>query len=110
MFDPVGETIKRCPFLHALVVTEGESFARDVAVNYSKTKAHEDASPVEKLENMAGNYSLFHGPQGILPLKNEVTNTPPQRSVISTIPTASISLSGFWVASLFSHLPSFALG
>lgn len=101
-FDPVGDSIKRCPFLHALKMTEGESFARGVAEGFSKTEATaEDATPVEKMQNVATNFCLFHGADGVLPLKKspQVKTTTCRASpvIAQALPTASISLSGFWV-------------
>jgi len=97
-FDPVGESIKKCPFLRALVVTEGESFTRDVVENFSKTSAtHEQTNPLEKLQNVATNFSLFHGENGILPLKNNTGAAVQKVPVVArSLPAASISLSGFW--------------
>ena len=107
MFDPVGDSVKKCPFLQALAVTEGESFARNVAENFSKTEntALCDSSPLQRLQNVATNFSLFHGKDGILPLKNRVQDqvstckAAPRHHVAKTLPVASISLSGFWVRS-----------
>lgn len=84
-FDPVGECIKRCPFLNALVMTEGESFARQVATDFSKAPGHgfeevvKPPSKLQEIQDVSQSFTLAHSPQGLLPL-----------------PVASLSLSGFW--------------
>ena len=106
-FDPVGESIKKCPFLRALVVTEGESFTRDVVENFSKTGiSQEHTTPLDKLQNVATNFSLFHGEDGVLPLKKHTPQAAAEVTPVAArvIPSASISLSGFWVLFKFGKL------
>ena len=74
--DPVAAGIRRCPFLHRLASTEGDDFARNVAVNPLAPATHDDDKihqrPVfEELENFSRTFRLFHGPDGVVPLANE---------------------------------------
>lgn len=74
--DPVAAGIRRCPFLHRLASTEGDDFARNVAVNPFGQATHNDDNiherPVfEELENFSRTFRLFHGPDGVVPLANE---------------------------------------
>eukprot|EP00210_Caulerpa_lentillifera_P000605 g586.t1 len=100
-FDPVGECIKRCPFLNALVVTQGESFAREVATDFSKFPNHTRnevvATPpqapnakLQELQEVSQSFTLAHSQQGILPL------SPPRPAAAAAAAAASLSLSGFW--------------
>lgn len=121
--DPVAAGIQRCPFLHRLASTEGDDFARSVAVNPLGPAGHGAAAappqrPVfEELENFSRTFRLFHGPEGVVPLANEkvehaasaaalsiATNDRPERNVDGGCrrlalgfgaPAASMSMSNF---------------
>ncbi|GMH34238.1 hypothetical protein BSKO_02072 [Bryopsis sp. KO-2023] len=71
-FDPIASGIQQCPFLHRLASTQGESYARNIAVNPSRPASTGGRRPIfEELENFTRTFKLFHGPGGVVPLANK---------------------------------------
>lgn len=97
--DPIGEGIKRCPFLRELASREGVAFARGVALDpLRQFRPREQADgldaavdgvvghslplgrrrPVfEELENFSRTFRVFHGPDGIVPLPKKAAAAAP---------------------------------
>lgn len=105
--DDVTEAIQKCPFLKALVQTQGEQYARRLATNtIEKALSSDKQNDHHQIHHSNKVFKAIHDKTtGIIPIikdniliqKNELIPEIKNHQNIITIKTASISLSGFFV-------------
>lgn len=67
----VKAAIKTCPFLHLVAEHEGEHYASKIALNPLKraSSSSQPIFPENEPESLAAAFTLFHGDQGVVPLR-----------------------------------------
>ncbi|GAX83234.1 hypothetical protein CEUSTIGMA_g10660.t1 [Chlamydomonas eustigma] len=103
----VNAAISKCPFLHGLALKEGHAYASSIAINPIIPDSSTRRPILEEEQDFASTFRLFHGPGGIVPLKNQLVNEainpkpvgarettdPPQlHRILSNAPLAVLSL------------------
>lgn len=74
--DALGQAIRRCPFLHRVSCSEGEAFARNLALSDPRQPSSKAPAEPASLDAVL---RLWHGDAGVVPLKRleEATRAPP---------------------------------
>ena len=69
--DAIGTAIRKCPFLHQVSADQGEEYARKIATRPALPAAAAGHGPVfeERSCDFEATLKLFHGPSGVVPLK-----------------------------------------
>lgn len=82
--DEVGAALRKCPFLHSVSASQGEGFARQLAVAPVQRPAAAAAAGAslvfpEDSSFMETAMKLFHGPGGVVPLQRFAEDAGPKR-------------------------------
>lgn len=101
----VEYAVRKCPFLRQLADTHGESYAVSIAINPTRPAPSFGNRPIlEEATDFAATFRLFHGTNGVLPLKScimpeRTVHTVSAQSVVPSVPHANV-LQGVGLASL----------
>jgi hypothetical protein len=108
--------VRKCPFLAQLAKEHGEEYAVNIAIEPTKPAAEPRPQGTDAVVAYAESFRLFHGPEGVLPLKKssngsslasgipagcpyharaERASSTVEQSASRAVPFATISLSNF---------------
>lgn len=70
MCEHAAFAVRKCPFLSQLAKEHGEDFATSIAIAPTKPVGAEPLpTGTDAVVGLAESFRLFHGPEGVLPLK-----------------------------------------